>query len=70
MSNQKVQRIEQLLQQHMKMQYKGMHFPAPPPALPNPMMPPYHSPISQASNTAVPPPMRNHIKSPSQHTQI
>eukprot|EP00957_Ditylum_brightwellii_P054594 4136743-Ditylum_brightwellii.AAC.1 len=70
MFNQQAQHIEQLLQQHMKMQHKEMYFPVPPPAFSNPMMPPYHSPMSQAPNTSVPPPFQNHVIFPSQHTQI
>eukprot|EP00957_Ditylum_brightwellii_P136783 10430015-Ditylum_brightwellii.AAC.1 len=60
--------IKQLLQQHMKMQYKGMHFPTPSPTFPNPIVPPCHLPTSQAPNTTIPPPLQSHAISPNQHT--
>eukprot|EP00957_Ditylum_brightwellii_P061896 4697165-Ditylum_brightwellii.AAC.1 len=70
MFNQQAQCIEQLLQQHMKMQYKRIHFPGPLTAVPNPTMLPFHSPISQAPNATAQDPLQNHAISPSQHTPI
>eukprot|EP00957_Ditylum_brightwellii_P007844 593975-Ditylum_brightwellii.AAC.1 len=52
------------------MQYEGMHFPAPPPAFPNPAMPPFHLPISQVPTAIAQDPLQNHAISSSQHTPI